>query len=78
MIFTSPLYMGLVSNAAAENYEILSLPRCVFLCPGKNVPCCHSFSSSLGHIEPAETLKLLKNSMVFKAAKGSNFSGDSK
>ena len=38
--FTSPLYMGLVSNAAAENYEILSLPRCVFLCPGKNVPCC--------------------------------------
>ena len=34
--FTSPLYMGLVSNAAAENYEILSLPRCVFLCLNKN------------------------------------------
>ena len=29
--------MGLVSNAAAENYEILSLPRCVFLCPENNV-----------------------------------------
>ena len=56
--FTSPLYMGLVSNAAAENYEILSLPRCVFLCPGKNVPYCHSFSSSLGHIRTCRNSKI--------------------